>query len=537
MLRWLLVVGLVLAAPAYAKKEVDPAELAATHGLVTARFRPTLPAVMLGVPSYLPPSVTLRPIGGRDDGRDDVALQQREDDPESFGGWIPAGRYRMASWRVSRWPDGPEVDVTAGRLNDLGDLLEVSLGGYDVVLMPLDHPELAAKLDPWLAEVGHVLASKEPLRWQATDVPAPVTIRLQSTAGMYAGGLLMDLMMAAQRRANRTADRVELRAIRSLADFRSRVLEAMPPTRDDATVDEQGRLYFGADLGRIRVREADGQWRTLDTGTIAAITAVEWREGRLLAGSTAGAIHASSDEGRTWQVIRRYDRNETIGDIDWHDGRWLVVTTHRQLMPKFKAYASNQSTVYAGSADDFSDTVVLGRFPQKYRPAFVTWLAPRGELSGEYYFVDAYPDVQRLHLSSGEWTTLKIPGNTERLMASPRTGALTAASGKLFLSLDHGEKWLLLKNPQATARPSAGVMHDASEGWVSHWRNDSMATSVIALYDREKGSGGWRKLGDAPLGCERLLRTAAGEPSLCATVGGSLVRREGEDWVTEFAIR
>lgn len=536
MFRLFLAAGLLLLnAPAMAKSEPTPAQLAADHGLVTARFHASIPDTQLGVAMLSPPVVGLRPVGGRDDGRDDLYLEAREDDADSFGGWLPAGRYRLATWRNSPWEEGPEVEVEPGRITDLGELLEVTLGGDDVVLLPIEHPEVDSRLDPWRTQMGAALVSPEPLRWQPEQVPAPVRIVLQGTGQLYGGGALMNLMMRKQRDANRTELRGQLRDIRSLQEFQARVFEAMPPTRDDAAVDGAGRLYFGADFGRIRVREADGRWRTIDTGTLDDISAVEWRDGRLLAGTANGRLLASGDDGLTWAMLRRFDRNEAIGDLDHVGGRWFVTTTHREYNKKIRRPSSVRTTVYTGTAADLSDLVEGKRFAQKINNGFVTWKYARGEALGDYYYVEAYPELQRLHLPSGEWTTPKVPGSVSAIAVSPDTGAVSVVSTGLYLSTDQGGKWTRLYGPGGKGMIAAGRFQDSGNGWLATWLNTSMYTSVLVVHELARGQG-WKTWEQAPLGCRLLLRGPSGEPSFCASVDGSLFRREAEAWVEEFAI-
>jgi hypothetical protein len=536
MVRWLIWGCLLLASlPATGKSGPTPAELAVDHGLVTARFHGTLPDTELGVSILAPKSIGLRPSGGRDDGRDDLHLEMRNDDTDAYGAWLPAGRYRFASWRHSRWNDGPEIEVMAGRITDLGDILEISLGGDDVVLLPIAHPELDTRLEPWLAEAGPHLSSKVPVRWLPEKVPSPIDVKHQ-VSSQSAGGGLMNMMMSLQREAYRREPKPALREIRSLPELQARVLDGMPPTRDEAAVGEQGRLYFGADFGRIRVREPEGRWRSLDTGTLADVTAVAWRDGLLLAGTDRGTLHASQDGGLTWTLQRRFDRNELIGDVDRVGDRWIVSTTHREYTSRMRRAASVRTTVYAATADDFSDLVELARFPQKFDNPFVQRWAPRGDGHGDYYYVGAYPRLQRLHVPSGEWTTLKVRGSVTGFAVSPTTGAVSAVANGFYLTTDHGETWTRLHAPGRKGNIAAGMFDSASQGWLARWRFPSASSEVLVVHELNRGAKGWKDQGDAPLGCRRLLRDAAGDPKLCALADGTLLRRADSDWIEEFSL-
>lgn len=525
-----MLASLLAAMPALAKKnEATPAELVATHGLVTARFHTAgLPPGVLGFAGSGAQTISLRLVGADGGGDDDIVLPWREGTPFSAGAWVPAGRYRIASWRESPWVEGPEVDVVAGRINDLGELLEVSMGGYDVVLTPLVHPELAGALDPWLAEVGDLLSSREPLRWSPSEVPKPFKLQMQSTSGMYAGGLIMDLMQQQARKTNRTDERTRLRAIRSPAELQRVVLDGLPPGRDDGALDADGRLYFGAGFGRIRVREPDGTWRTLDTGTAAAIDVVAWHDGQLLAASERGLLYASGDGGATWSQLKDFGANEAVRDIDHAAGRWFVVTvslTERETHTK-------ALTVHVASENDLSDLEVSRTFEQKEK--FRWGWVPSGGAGGGYYYVNPHPALWRMDLETNEWTELDEK-SANRFNVSRSTGAIALIPRTgLFLSTDHGQDWQRVA--WLNGQLQQAWVDSPTQGWGTGIVFPSANTSavVIARKAEPRGFKAWVQVAQTPLGCTRVLRDATGEPMFCATDLGSILRRDGDGWTPEY---
>lgn len=62
----------------------------------------------------------------------------------------------------------------------------------------------------------------------------------------------------------------------------------------------KGTLYRGAKLGRIWLRDASGTWRSLDTGTLATVTAIHVDANAMIAGFDNGSIRISVDGGATW---------------------------------------------------------------------------------------------------------------------------------------------------------------------------------------------------------------------------------------------
>ena len=75
---------------------------------------------------------------------------------------------------------------------------------------------------------------------------------------------------------------------------------SMPPKTDEPAVDAQGNLYYGADLGTIRVRKPGGEWGAIHTGSLRGVSAVELHGTTLVAGYVGGGIRVGKIDGSGW---------------------------------------------------------------------------------------------------------------------------------------------------------------------------------------------------------------------------------------------
>jgi hypothetical protein len=535
--RLLLVLALLAGVPqASAKNAPDLAELARTHGLVTVRIHQTgLPAGLIS-PELFGAEwlLQLEPVGDKD-GREAAWLRPRDPDDPEPGAWIKAGRYRLSVWR-GPWPDGPEVEVVAGRVLDLGDLLEVSLGGDEVVLSPLAHPELEGSLERRLEPLARFLVDPEPLRWRPTRVLPPIKVSMGPSRG-----LLLDAWQQHAREKQLLSSRERIRAITDPEVLQREVMASLPPLQDVSVVDAEGRQYFGAGFGQLRVREPDGTWHSIDTGTLAPVTALALDEGRLVTGhgEGEGMIRERRADGG-WTLLRRFAPGESVEDIDRAEGRWWVVVA-RGDWPDGRYWLGGVSAM-SGVADDFSDLAVAKSVDSKPLPRF-GWY-PRGHVQDGFFHFNARNALWRLGLDSGRWTQLKVK-DPVRFNVSPKTGAITVRDRihlRIFLPVV-GKDGSSAPGPDAKPErvkwgigiPYDGWLNDMDTGWGIG------ATKLVALNNTapivvsKRGPGGqWVERHEAPASCTLVMRDAEGVPRYCATALGTLLRRDESSWTPEF---
>lgn len=544
----LFAMGLMLALPATAKEKPQvPAELAPTHGYVYVAF-----------PKGGGEAITVAPVaGGKDVVIDTPAAATSLPAAHAFAKWLPAGRYKIKLWGVlkwpitpafgppdkpaSDWPDGLEFDVQAGRVTDLGDLMPVNVGGYQFVVVPVPHPEHAGSLAEAIKPIAAVLKDSTPVPYTMTSVSGAITIQQQST-GL---GLIADLLLAHDRKVNKPSTQDALIAAKDPKEFLRLLRGITPPLQDEPARLDDGTLYFPADLGQLRKRTPDGQWSSLGMDTLRQILAVEYANGRLVAGSDDGHLRASRDGGATWAELKALGRLESIIDIDHADGTWIVTSTEKfedskaprgnGLVAAARGTPSVRLRVYTGRSDDLADLALSKEFVLAPKDQ-AGWLGARGQLAGGRYYVLAGTALQRLDLASGQWKTITPGARISSHRIDPTTGVVSAlwsqgAFSKVHISSDHGDTWTQIGRPPY-------IIHDvqmdsADRGWASRW-NMNAFSGVWETYTFVPAKNDWDKSGEAPFNC-RLMRIAPDLPVLCFAPDASILGLHDGKWEAEFS--
>jgi hypothetical protein len=213
------------------------------------------------------------------------------------------------------------IQVTAGGAVDLGGLTWANVGAKQRVLLPLRHAELSERTATVILQAKEHLTS-ETLEWNPPIAPKPQMIPTPPS-GL---GLIGDLIMLAVEKANQIPLRERLNKSRDLREFTSLYVSTAAPLIGDSAVDAQGNVYIGANFGQLRRRDARGDWSSMDTGTIAPITAVHVNEQSIIIGTLDGRLRSSADGGQTWTGIHKFNDDEPVLSIHGHAGRHLVVT-------------------------------------------------------------------------------------------------------------------------------------------------------------------------------------------------------------------
>lgn len=528
----IIVVGLVSCAPAFAadKAPPDPAVLAPTHGYVYVEY-----------PKGGWDSLSARPM----DGGKPVAIDMQLDvprfaDAKAFGKWLPSGKYQLGSWDpLQKWTDGPVFEVQAGRVTDLGGFVPVNIGGYQVVLVPVRHSE--DRDDLALATKGFqdVLSDPEPIEASPSSVSTPITIG-EASSGL---GLIVDLLVAHDRKVNKPSTLEQLKATKDPAEFLRIERSVVPPLQDEPAVAADGALYFPANLGQLRRRSADGEWANVGIDTLRQVLAVEYDDGRLLAGSDDGLVRASDDGGATWTLLKSFGPREQVLDIDHAEGHWIVATLERyddKTSPQGFWVAAPLGTlaarvrIYAGHARDLSDLAVSGEFtsPPKEQAG---WLGARGQLVGGRYYIVVPPQVQRLDVSTGTWKQISPGPRTSSIRVDPQTGMMAAlwsqgGFSKVYVSTDQGDSWTRIGRPPYVIYD---VQMDAPDrGWASRWNMGAFGGDW-ETYRFAPEKNDWVVTGKAPFNCQPM-RIPEG-PVFCVATDASIFGLHEGKWEVEFS--
>lgn len=450
-----------------------------------------------------------------------------------FGLWLPAGSYEFPDLSNADGSKYLAVQVKAGQMTELGALVPVQLGGYEVVTLPIRHAEVDADSARALSKLSPHLTVRQALDWRPAAPPRPTKITTPPT-GL---GLIADLLMDYDRHVNKPSLNKRLKEQTDIDAMYRLALTALPPLAEEPAVDDKGNLYFGADLGQVRMRAKDGTWASLDTGTLQTITAVASHGARLVAGTLRGAFLASDDGGRTWKQIATSKDGEAVLGIDRVGTQWIVVTSRLTLHPMSGFHMSGQLNIHTASSDDLGDLVlsrqvkVLSEVPMNQSRSF------KSKVSGGGYYVNALNEAWRLDVASRQWSLIKLPHNASTFNVAASSGTLTAtviqgAFSKLHVSTDGGANWLRRDTP---SYPIYDVdFSSASAGLATRW-NTGMFTASIEFLRYDAAKDRWEKIHDAPAGCVKILRDATGAQRYCLSSGGSILNRVDGKWAVEFA--
>jgi len=499
----------------------NPEQLRTTHGFV----RVTLP--LAGADTKL----ALRATNGG------AWHELRRDESlgaHVFGSWLPAGEYEIPDLSNLDGSKYLGVRVNAGQMTELGGLVPIQLGGYEVVMLPIRHPEIAVDSVRAIDRLSRYLTTRQQQDWVPTQVPKPTETGIKFT-GL---GLIADLLVDYERYVNKPPLNERLKQQGNIDEMYNLAMTALPPQVEEPAVDVHGNLYFGAELGQVRVRRNDGTWSSLDTGTLQAITAVASFGTRLIAGTSRGMFRASDDGGQRWRQIAAVSEGEAILDIDRVGSRWLIITSRLTSVPRTPRFNQvKQLNVYTTTSNDFASLSLIRQIdlPNEVH----LWLSsgPKGQVWGNSYYVNGITELLRLDSISLQWSVLKLPHNATTVNVSKTYGTITAtlirgAFSHLHVSTDDGVTWQRRDTP---SYPIYDVNFESAETGLGTRFNTGMFSSTIEFVRYDPSTDRWQRTHEGPAGCVRILRDAAGIQRYCLTSGGSVLNFVEGKWVVEFA--
>jgi hypothetical protein len=511
---------LLLSACAGAPVVQSPAELRATHGFVH-----------VSIPGGWR-DLQLSAVSG---GQEYVLVRQAEHGPYAYGLWVPAGEYDVARLLGA---DGKPYRVTVerGRVTDMGGMVRLEIGNYEYVRLPFRHPEVAAELEQAIGALRAHLATAEPIEWKPAGVPRSER-QVNPPTNL---GLIADLLMDYTRHVNKPPLSQQLKEAKSNEEFFRRAAATMPPLTDEPGSDAEGRLYYGAELGQIRIRAPNGEWSNLDTGTLQTVSAVEVAGRRIVAGTGRGELRVS-DDGRTWRRQFAFAPDEVVVDIDRIGERWIVMTGRLLAQPNpygAPIFTADKFKVYSTTAQDLAGMTLLREIQLPERAFVLKGMGVRGQPAGGGWFMNVGAEMFRLDLATLQWSSSSPGHKVSGFNISPKTGLLTVyrqqgAFSKLHLSSDQGKTWRPADTPPY-------VFYDIyfetpERGLASRFSTGAFSSSIELLaYDPKADS--WQKTHDAPPGCTQLLRDTDNVQRFCVTSGNSILNYVNGKWVAEFAV-
>lgn len=454
----------------------------------------------------------------------------------SFAAWVPAGEYQLEGLVSTDGSPYLPIPVRAGQMTDLGAIVQVQLGGYESALLAIEHPEATADLHRAQEKMAGEIPG-ETLVWRPKAAPKSNQAGSPS-AGL---GLIVDLLSAYDRRVNKPPLSKQLKGATTTEELYRLAKLTVAPSTEQSAVDDQGNLYYGADLGQLRVRGAGGEWRSVDTGTLDSITAVAASGRQLVVGTAAGSIRVSDDAGETWRQASQLPAGDIVIDVDRVGEHWLLLvatTARNDRLPMLRC--ANEIKVYSTPADPGELSFLHLVTTAKAAPLRLGGMSDpfAGVVSGQYYLVNAQSEVHRLDAASMQWTSVKPLPTVSSIQVGGTPGVITAlyAAGmfsKVSASFDNGTTW------KAYERPPYAIydvrMTDAGHGTASRW-SSGMFSATLEFLDYEADKKSWKRAYDAPPGCRMMLRDADYAQRFCVTSGGSILARQDGQWLAEFAV-
>ncbi len=528
-------VVLALAAPVMAgtAPTLPPiAELVRTHGYVYVSEPQHVGATTnLFLSNDRDVDLKVQPVADR---RSYILAPRKDAGSTAYGLWLPAGEYKIVSWGSHDWGEYPPFQVEAGHITNLGTLIPVAIGANQFVMLPIHRSDTPDRVTDAVDEFRADLSSTMPIEWNPKVVPRPMDM---SSSGPTALGLVADLILEYDRRANKPPLNEQLRTATSIDEFVTLAKSAMPPLCPIPAADDQSRLYFCAGFGQVRVRGANGAWSSFDTGTWEATTAVAWSASSIYAGAADGRVRASDDGGQHWHSVQTFEGHDPVVSIVHARGSWLVVTLHGDKWNELaKQTVPDGLTVYASKGDDFSDFSVVRKAELAGPAATSFWRGPTPQTHGTYYYLGTAKELLRMDLGTGEWSTLPIPINFHSFSIAPMTGTMTAylAMGlfsKVVVSNDLGATWTKREAPSLII---TDVYFDDQTGLADRAIPGTFTVS-LERYAYDAAGHRWARTQELPAGCVRLLHTPDRKESFCVTRGGSILHEAEGAWRAEFA--
>lgn len=459
-------------------------------------------------------------------GKTFVMKAPSSDAPQLLTARLPAGQYQLLQSERDKAAAQSQFDVKPGQVTELGALKRFDVGGHRSVLLSFEHPEANQALAAWRPEAD----GEGRIRWRHMQVPAAVEfdgtdLRL---------GLIAALLSAYERDVNRPALKKQMAGARQPDALLALARQAAKPTLAELTSAEGERLLIGADFGQLLERLPSGEWRSHDTGTCAALSALWSAPGGRLVGTVSGQIRAEQADG-TWRTLRTLPSGDAVVDLDHVGGRWFVIGARVPYTDALDSPVVTAVTLYSGVADDFSDLQPLRQHAKSVamNPANLF----RGQVLGTDYVVNLGWEFGRIDPATLAWQALAPGHGVTHFRADVSSGLVTAfeargAFSKLSVSADAGKTWKALETPPYTVSDiHLAVPH---EGRAARWSHGLWSANIEFLaFDGTR----WRKQFELePAACRRTLKSEDGKQWFCVSSGGSILRAEAQGLKLELAV-
>lgn len=498
--------------------EQKPSELATTHGYVYYNI--------LNYHHNLPFS-----LQSKTSGRTYTLRLRNDSGAVAFGLWIPEGDYSLTKWNGYKLSGYPDIVIKAGKVTDLGTFRTFDVGGYDFYLVPFTHPSTSAWINTALKSFGDYLIGNEVIAWRPSNMPDVLTT--PSPDAPPSLGITGDLISSYIHKVNKPGINRRLRETKKINDFLLLAKQLMLPVMHESIRSPAGSHLWGAEFGQIRRRSTAGQWSNIDTGYLEKVIAVESSDGWLMAALYDSPLIVGRREGSdTWEELYTMKNNERVVDIDFNNGRWMVVTISTTPW-KHGGFLIDNVFIYEGKSLDFSDLKIIRELPWK------KYILPEayGRFTKDAYVVYAFESLHRYDFDSKSWSDITPPSRTLGFNSNKDNATLTAyaflgAFSKLEISTDQGDSWTKLIAPPYIQH--SVYFEEKESGWATRW-NMGMFSGRLNMHYYQPGMRRWKLDYAAPHGCIKFLHQEKSPPQLCITKSGSILHYQHKEWTVEFA--
>jgi len=525
--------SLFLSGCATVPPEVPPAEHLKTDGFVVVRVFVNAPMIGLMAPSFY--AIGLK---NTDNKKSDAVLMPL--DYASFGGWVPAGSYKIGN-ELALSPIGNvvvsagesltgTVEVKPGHVNDLQTLIYQPIGAQSDIFIPvkagMDVPATLKRDEPTVAD--QLLASGISTADLQTAIPLKAGTEGRGASGQ---GPIGDLLMHWSDAASATEKQLRWADAKNGDDLIS--LAKQSTTRlDGGYFMPDGSIVFGSSLGQILLRTPDASWRFIDTGRLDDVSYVVGEGPNLLASLADGSVIFSSDAGVHWNTVRVSQpipaalRIYPMGA----DGYLLICQTgtpghYGMDVYKFAGPVAGNLTLVKH--------LDLGITFAMFLPSDIAMVKGRlfiAQDDNHINIFDTKTGVWSLQQTQSDFSRIKVSNDGEIVDLMGANGVF----GTDYMSVDGGEHWEKTKIP-FSAIDAHFITHDIGIGLDNDMGAFSSTTQPMSTSD---GGRTWVRGPAMQERCVDFLAIDKTREYLCSTMSGKIMSStDGKHWTIERAVR
>jgi hypothetical protein len=437
------------------------------------------------------------------------------------GAWLPEGDYTLKAWDGRRVLDGPSFHVQAGKATDLGALVQVDVGNYLGSVAHLHNPVSDAAARTALAALK-APDGVEAMPWAPGDAPLKLEAAGYTTSPL--GGIVVGIMTDINKNRNARPLSERLGSAPSSTTLLEAAMSSALPVMLRPARDTSGNLYFGAELGQVRMRHAGGEWTTLDTGSLHPVTAFAVAGDALVAGLDNGELRVSRDQGAHWEEAKRLEcGGGRVTDVEFSGTHWAATAINGFEMvderyPRFFWH----TRVCAYASDDADITHLLER--KSVNVDRFKSVGAGSQLTRDAYFTVIAPDLMKLDLATMTWSKVAVPDQVTNfsLNEATHTVATSRAQGmfsSMYLSTDDGASWKKIDRPPYAVM--ALTFASPTEGYALRAKSRTFSVQWIA-YGYNAALDKWTETKVLPDECMAGMSDGDGKTAFCLTRGGSI---------------